>query len=475
MSARMTVIAAALLGLAGCAVGPDYQRPQGVLPDQFVTPPAAQGNDAPTLADGWWQAFGDAELNALIERALKDSADVRIALARIEQADAVMQQAGAALFPEIDLNGNASRISPSRGTWTSNKLTPRPYNDFKLNGVMVAYELDFWGKFRRAREAAIAQATGSRLYRDTVRLTLAGSVTSGYVSLRSLDTQLASSRASLKTREAAVAIAQHRYEAGKVSALDVQQAESARAALEAQVSVLTQQRELQLHQLGLLVGAPELDIAPRDDLRTLPLPPVPPAGLPADLLDRRPDVRQAEQSLISYNAQIGVAKAALFPSISLTGLFGGESSDLSNLFKSSSSLWSASAVVNLPVFDAGYRLGKLDQATAVQKEALEQYRKTAQTAYREVLDALVSLRQTSITEQAREAQMKAAANAERISRARYEAGSAAFLELLDAQRSSNDAQIAFIQAREARLNASVAFFKALGGGWGNPSNAVAQR
>ncbi|GAA5181488.1 efflux transporter outer membrane subunit [Niveibacterium umoris] len=465
MRIRFPVIMAAVAALsAGCAMGPDYKRPADVLPAQFA-PVETGAPQGVAVADQWWRAFGDAELDALVERALRDSSDVRIALARIEQADAVMSQAGAALFPEVDLNGNASRISPSRDTWTSNKLTPRPYNDFKLTGLMAAYELDFWGKFRRAREAAIAQAAGSRYYRDTVRLSLAGGVASGYLTLRSLDTQLASSQASLKTRETAAAIAQRRYDAGKVSALDVQQAESARAALEAQVSLLTQQRALQEHQLGLLVGAPDLSIAASDDVRKLPLPPVPPAGLPADLLDRRPDVRQAEQSLISYNAQIGVAKAALFPSISLTGALGGESFDLSNLFNSGARIWSASAVVNLPVFDAGYRLGKLDQATAVQKEALEQYRKTAQTAYREVLDALVTLRQSAVTEKAREAQLSAAEKAERIARARYDAGSAAFIDLLDAQRSTNDVQIAFIQSRETRLNASIALFKALGGGW----------
>ncbi|WP_341676630.1 efflux transporter outer membrane subunit [Niveibacterium sp. SC-1] len=474
MTLRLTALAAAVAAtLAGCAVGPDYKRPDSTLPGEYKEAPTAGDTTTPVAAPvavDWWKSFNDPQLDTLVEQALKDSYDIRIALARVDQAEALVRQANAALFPEVDVNGAATRSKTS--PLGPNGARAGIGNDFRLNVATVSYELDFWGKYRRTREAAIALAQGSRYAHDTVRLSVAGAVAATYISLRSAEAQIVATQASLETRDSALKIAQRRYDSGSTSRLDVEQASTQRATAAAQLSRLTQSRDLFANQLALLVGVPDLTV-PEGKLLELPIPQTPPVGLPSSLLDLRPDVAQAEQQLVSTNARIGVAKAALYPSISLTGLLGVESVDLSNLFKSGAQVWSAGAALNLPIFDAGRRFAAVDQSEAVQREALETYRKTAETAYREVRDALVTLRQTAITEEHLTQALRSAQNAERISRARYEAGSAAFLELLDAQRSVNDARILALTARENRLNASISLYKALGGGWVNPEKQVA--
>jgi multidrug efflux system outer membrane protein len=463
MMTRLTPILAAL-ALAGCAVGPDYVRPGGTLPDAYRE--SAADMQAAAIDQQWWRAFNDEELNALVTKALQDSTDIRIAIARVEQADAVARQAGATLFPEVFADASASRYRVSALAANAPAAgSPLIYNNSQL-AASTSYELDFWGRLRRTRESALALAEASRYSRDTVRLTLAGSVVSTYINLRGNDAQIAAMRATLKTREEAYTIAKHRYELGSASRLDLEQADNSRATAAAQLSVLQQARALDANLHAQLIGVPNLVVGGSDgDLSKLPLPPVPPVGLPSALLDARPDVRASEAQLASANANIGVAKAALFPSISLTGAFGVQSQDLSDLFKGGGRIWSVGGLIDLPLFDAGRRSAQLDQATAVQKEAVEQYRKTAENAYREVRDALVGVTQNEETERQYERALTAARNAERIARARYEAGSAAFLELLDAQRSTNDAQVQFIRARQNRLSASVDLYKALGGGW----------
>ena len=217
-------------------------------------------------------------------------------------------------------------------------------------------------------------------------------------------------------------------------------------------------------QLALLTGQPNLRI-PAGDLRQMPLPPVPPGGLPSALLEARPDIRQAEESLISANARIGVAKAAYFPSVTLTGTYGGESAALADLFKSGANVWSLGLAAAMPLFDAGRTSARVDQATARQKQALAGYQKTVHTAFKEVNDALVGLREYATADDAQDKRAKAAQKSLDIAQIRYAAGYSGFLEVLDAQRTANDALMAFVSTRQARLNASVDLFKALGGGW----------
>ena len=321
-----------------------------------------------------------------------------------------------------------------------------------------------WGKLRRASEAARAQALGTRYAADTVSLSLAAAVTQAYLNLRAIDAQLLAVDDSLSSQSRSTQLTRTRFEGGIASQLDVQQAEGALATYTAARVELDRARGLSENLLGLLVGQPGLKVAP-GDLRTLPVPPVPPAGLPSALLDARPDVKKAETDLIAANAKIGVAKAALFPSITLTGNFGRESKDLSQLFSAPSAVWSFGAGLTQPIFEGGRLRAQVDQVTAQQQQTLEAYRKTVQGAFREVNDALVSVGRNADAEDAYTRAMNAAKRALQLAQARYDAGYSPYLEVLSAQRTANDATVAWIQNRQARLTATVDLFKALGGGW----------
>ncbi|WP_341930671.1 efflux transporter outer membrane subunit, partial [Methyloversatilis discipulorum] len=321
--------------LSGCMVGPDYVRPTVDLPAQYAP---AQDAVPVAVARGWWKQFNDDTLNTLVERALADNADVQRAAARIEQADALLREAGAALFPDVGLGTSASRSRISGVGVPIPAGAPLYRNSFQT-AISTSFELDFWGRLRRASEAARAQALGTRHAKDTVELTLVSQVVGGYLNLRALDAQLVLSRDTLATRRENVDILRSRVERGLTNELELQQALGAVAAIEAQIADLARSRGIAENQIALLTGNLGMHID-AGDLRSLPLPPLPPAGLPSSLLDARPDVRQAEAELASANAQIGVAKAALYPSISLTGNYGSQSRELSDLFSGPANIWS---------------------------------------------------------------------------------------------------------------------------------------
>ena len=457
---KLISMAVAALLLSGCqSIWPDYQRPKVAVPsayDQQVN----QENSL--LSKTWWTLYQDQLLNDLVAKAMQNNSDIKLAVARIEEADAVLREVGAALFPQIDLNSAASR---TRATTTG--ATPvfanNPRSNFNAQ-LRTSFEIDFWGKLSRTKEAARAQALSTRYAKDTVALSLAGLVANNYLLLRSLDSQLLLTQVSLKSREDSLALTQRRLEGGVVSALDVQQAEVARENLSAQLSDLNRLRSLSQHQLALLTGDMELNIASAD-IKSLPIPPTPPAGLPSALLESRPDVRQAEEQMVAANANIAVAKAALYPSISLTAGFGGESKQLGDVLKSASRIWTGGLSLNLPIFDSGKLNARVDQANAKQKQVLASYEGVLQNAFREVNDALVNLRLQTEREVALNKAQLAAQKALQISENRYQSGYSAYLEVLDAQRVYNDAALTFIQSRQARLVATVSLFKALGGGW----------
>ena len=458
---RLTLAVVAVAGaLAGCTLGPDYVRPEAQiqLPAQYAAAPQAT---SPAISSNWWTLFGDARLDALVSQALATSPDAMIAAARIEEADAVLRQVDAALLPQVNANASTGRArtilpntTPPRGlVRTTNKI-----------GLSTAFELDVWGKLRRASEAARAQALGTRYASETVSLSLASAVVQAYLNLRAIDAELLVTRDTVTSQASSTRLTRTRFEGGIVSQLDVQQAEGALAGYSAAQLELEKARALAENLLGLLVGQPGLHIAP-GDLSNLPVPPVPPAGLPSTLLEARPDVRQAEAELIAANARIGVAKAALFPSITLTGTYGRESKDLSQLFNAPAAVWSLGAGITQPIFEGGRLRAQVDQVTAQQKQSLESYRKAAQSAFREVNDALVKLRQSSDAEDAYGRAMSAAQRARQLAEVRYDGGYSPYLEVLTAQRTANEATLAWVQNRQARLGASVELFKALGGGW----------
>jgi len=491
MNARTLLGCCTALILAGCtAVGPDYQRPGIDLPDAFPPatgsntgaglaialdaawwklPPGAgskTGADAPVAIDAqWWRLYGDPVLDRLVDGALQRNADIRLAVARIEEADANLREAGATVLPQIDLGAAGSRAGVSTtGATPLPPSTPLIRNSVRI-GASTSFELDFWGRLRRAREAVRAQALGTRYAKDVVSQSLAGLTSQAYFTLRALDVQLALTREALALREEFLAIVRSRAAGGIASELEVGQSIVARADAAILLRELQRQRTLIEHQLGNLSGTPDLALAQSAALLDLPLPPVPPPGLPSSLLERRPDIRQAEQLLISANAQIGVARAAMLPNISLTGLFGAESRALATLLEGGSNIWSIGFGLTLPIFDGGRLAARADAAQARSQQALVGYQKAIETAFREVADALTNLAQTAAAERDLQERAGSARNTLRLARTRYEAGYSAYLEVLDAQRTTTEAQLALVRNRQSRLAASVDLMKSLGGGW----------
>ena len=459
MIRRLTPIALAL-ALTGCAIGPDYVRPAAPLPASYGE---ATPNQNAAVDARWWALFNDATLNELVEQALANNANLRLAVARVEQADAVAREAGATYLPQIDGNAGLSNTEASTRTATYNSAMPRMRHARSI-GLSTAFELDVWGRLRRANESARASLLASQYGRDAVRLSVASLVTNNYLALRAYDAQLALSTQTLRSREASLQLVKRRVDAGLVSPVEVHQAEGLLAAAQAQLAEQRRLRALSEHQLALLTANPELKLA-AGDLRQLPLPPQPPAGLPADLIEARPDVRQVEAELIASNAGIGVAKAGYYPKFALTGNLGSESKTLGDLFTAGSNTWSLGLSALVPILDFGRTAARVDQAQAIKQQSLIAWQNTLQTAYKEVRDALVNLQEDANAETAQAARVTAAEQTRRLAALRYEAGHAGYLEVLDAERTANDAQLAHVASRQARLVAAVDLFKALGGGW----------
>ena len=459
MSPRACAVVCA--ALAGCAVGPDYERPATDLPGVFTEP---EVGGAPTVRGDWWKLYGDPILDELVATALERNADIRLAVARIEEADANMRVANAAFLPEIDLGGSANRTRFSSATAVPLPPgVPSVRNDVRL-ALSTSFELDFWGQLRRQAESVRAQLLATRYARDVVALTLAGLTAQTYFALRSLDAQIVVTRETIVTRQESLDYVRARARGGIASDLEVAQAEGALADIAVQLKELQRQRALFEHQLATLTGRLDLTLAD-GDIRTLPTPALPPAGLPSALLERRPDVRQAEQQLVSANAQIGVAKAAMFPTFTLTGLGGGESTTLANAVNRGASIWSLGVGVSMPLLDWGRYRGLTDAAIARQHQATALYQQAVETAFREVADALSSVRLSASAEQDYQASLDAARRTLRMSRMRYDAGYSPYLEVLDAQRQANLSELAALRNRLALLSATVDLMKSLGGGW----------
>jgi multidrug efflux system outer membrane protein len=454
---------AVALALAGCMVGPDYQRPQTALPTTYADAPAAQANAAttPAIRTDWWTLYEDRTLDELVATALSDNLDVAAAVARIEEFDADLREANAALFPEIDLGASGARSRSSGAVAAPQSI--RVSNDLRI-ALSTSFEIDFWGRLRRLLESARAQVLATHYAKDVVTLSLAGLTSQTYFLLRSLDAQITATRETLTTREEYLTVVRRRVDAGLASGLDLAQALGARSDAAAQLKELVRQRALAEHLLGTLTGKLDLKLAP-GDLAQLPVPPVPPTDLPSTLLERRPDIRLAEENLVAANAQIGVAKAALLPRISLTGALGSESAALSSLARSSAAIWSIGFALAQPIFTWGRLTAEVDATTARQKQALLGYQKSIQTAFREVSDALVNVDQTTAMEIDLQSSVDAARDALRLSTERYESGYSTYLAVLDAQRTLNLSQLVLIRNRQAQLSASVDLMKALGGGW----------
>jgi outer membrane protein, multidrug efflux system len=463
MRAARPVAAASLAALvSGCMIGPDYVRPA------IDVPPAwrVEYGQAADLANApWWEQFGDATLNQLIDIALKENRDVRTAAARVGEFQGRLAVARSQLFPQVAASADATRQRASR----DQPLNPIPasVNPIYANYNAIAsasWEIDLWGKLRRSTEAARADLLAAEESKRSVVLSLVSAVASGYINLRDLDRQLEIARDTTKTRADSLQVFELRFKGGVVSELELAQNRSEYAQALASIPQLESQIQQTENALSVLLGRNPGAILRGRSIGELSLPPIP-ADLPSELLERRPDLRQAEAQLAAANARIGVAKAAYFPSISLTGALGSASTQLSNLFSGPAGVWSYGASLVAPIFTAGAIAGQVEQAEAQQQEALYTYQKAIQSAFSDVDNALIDHAKSRERLVALGQQVDALATYARLARLRYENGYTSYIEVLDSERALFSAQLQYAEQQALVLNALVNVYKAMGGGW----------
>jgi len=466
----------ASLALTGCmSMAPHYQRPAApvansypTLPQQAgVNPPAVSGT--PAVQIPWQDFFGDARLKRLIGLALQNNRDLRVAVLNIEQARALYGVRRADQWPTVNIGVSGSR-APS--ATQSGAIT----SAYTAGFAVTAFELDLFGRVRSLSDAAFAQYLATEEARKNVHISLISSVANAYLSLLADEELLQLTQQTLSTRDEQLKLTKLKFDNGVVSELDFRQAESLVEGARATLAQQQRQRALDENALVLLLGQPLPDALPAGaTLASTSVGPQLPAGLPSDLLTNRPDVLQAEQQLIAANANIGAARAAFFPRITLTGSAGSASSELSGLFKGGSFAWTFAPQMLLPIFDAGRNQSNLEVSQAAREIAVAQYEKSIQTAFREVSDALAG--RATLTEQVRAQRAQADAESIRfkLSDLRYRNGAASYLDLLDAQRSLFAAQQAAVQATLAQLQNQVTLYKVLGGGWNGGPQTVAKQ
>ena len=456
MSARMKTVSslAAALLLAGCSMMPTYERPEAPVPGSFPYPSATEGTPATELA--WDRFFTDPQLRLLLARALQNNRDLRVAVLNIAQARAQYDIRNADRLPTVGAGLNASRAPNMLGEQATT---------LSANLGISSWEIDFFGRIASLSEAALAQYLGTVEGRNAAQMALVGSVANAWLNLVADEELLALTRQTLATREESLRLTRLRFDAGASSEIDFRLAQSLTETARATLAQLQRQRAIDLNALGLLVGeAVPTTFDARASTQSVSLPDVP-AGVPSDVLARRPDVRQAEQQLIAANANIGAARAAFFPRISLTAGIGTASSDLSGLFNSGSWGYTVAPSLLQPIFDAGRNRAGLASAQAARDIALAQYERAVQQAFRDVADALAGRATLADQVAAQSRVVEAEAARFRLARLRYENGIANYLDLLDAQRSLFTAEQSLVQARLARLQNQVQLYRSLGGGW----------
>jgi NodT family efflux transporter outer membrane factor (OMF) lipoprotein len=457
---RKTVLAVAAAVLAGCSFIPEYERPPAPVPPAFPYPSAAEGAAASTL--DWQRFFTDEKLRGLLATALADNRDLRVAILNIEQARAQYDIRNADRLPTVGVGVNASRApSPVTGSQSTS---------YQAGLAFTSWEIDFFGRIASLSQAALAQYLATEEGRKAAQVALVGAVANTWLALVADEELLALTRQTLATREESLRLVKLRFDNGVSSELDLRLAQSLAETARAALAQQQRQRALDLNALGLLVGRPvPTSFETGTTMAAVTLPDVP-AGVPSDVLVARPDVRQAEQLLVAANANIGAARAAFFPRISLTASAGRASTQLSGLFDGGGSwAYTIAPSLLLPIFDSGRNLAGLQSANVSRDIAIAQYERAIQTAFREVSDALAG--RATLTEQLQAQSRVAEAEAVRVrlSQMRFDAGVASTLDLLDAQRSLFTARQAEIQTRLARLQNQVLLYRALGGGWTEPA------
>jgi len=463
----LSIFASALI-IAGCAsVGPDYQRPTMELPASWssVTQPGGA-----VKSQRWWSLYADSNLDRLMDEALVQNADLVLAMARVDEARALLGVARADQFPEAGIRIDRSRTRNSQvGSTPMPESFPLINNDNRAT-LEASYELDLWGKFRRGTEAARADLLASEAARDGVRLALTADVARAYFTLIALDAQAAITRRTIETRSEALTLQKKRYSSGVTSEFDLRSVEAELASAEALLPTLEGQRAQQQNALAVLLGrSPKAIVESNIERAAMNLEAqyelIVPQGLPSDLLLRRPDLREAEERLVAANARIGVARAAYFPSISLTGYLGGESTSLADLFSGPARIWQFAAELTQPLLTAGRLSSQVEAASAREKQAVAQYQKAVQSAFRDVQDALSTQVNAREVLDAERRHMAALSQSLKLAKLRYDNGIASQLDVLVTERSLLSAELNRVDALRAQRVAVADLVKALGGGW----------
>jgi multidrug efflux system outer membrane protein len=472
LTAVTSLIAA--LTMAGCHVGPDYKRP--IVP----TAPAYRGADEPSQAstaagntpqpdvakkglgdEKWWSVFGDPQLQELIRKGLAQNYDVRVAAERIVQAQAQLGVTNADLYPS--LNGTSSFTS-QRYAKGEMSASPELTNFGKL-GLSASWTPDFWGKYRRASEAARAQLLGYEWARRAVLDTVVSNIATAYFQLRTLDRQLEINQRTLASRQDSLKLTRTLEAGGSDSMLDVREAEQLVFTSQAQIADLERQIEQQEDTLSTLLGDTPHPIARGHSIDQQSLLPSVPTGVPSELLERRPDIQQAETALIAANAEIGVARAAYFPEISLTGAAGSDSNALSRLFTGPSYAWNYGPSMSVPIFDAKRIRNNVRVSESEQRQAVLTYQQTIANAFRDISKALIAYRKYREYREHEEEIVTSAADALHLSKIRYEQGQSSYLDVLTNDRTYLSAQLDLATAKQNELLSLVQVYDALGGGW----------
>jgi multidrug efflux system outer membrane protein len=456
---RRVFIAGACALTSACLVGPNHVKPALPLPEAFR---GAAGAPSPaSFADSkWWQVFADEQLQTLVRTAITQNYDVRVAASRLVQAEAQLGITRSDQYPTVDVDVQAGgQHTPAAGA-----------SEARTAGAVlargrVAWELDFWGRYRRATEAARARLLATEWGQRAVQTSLVSRVADAYFQLRALDLELDIARRTVTSRQESLDLTRIRESGGATSLLDVRQAEQLVYSATGAIADLERRREQQENFISLLLGGFPGSIARGRDLTSQPHAPDVPAGLPSTLLQRRPDIQAAEQEIVAANAEIGVARAAYFPTIALTGSGGVQSAALGGLFSSGAGLWSAIAGAVQPIFTAGRTRSQVALAEARRTEATLNYEQTVKTAFGEVSDALVGYRRVQEFRAQQELLFTAAEDARRLADIRYRGGATSYLEVLDADTRLFNAEISQADARLSELSAFVEVYRALGGGW----------
>lgn len=460
MARRLIVGCAAVLLAAGCqSMAPEYQQPAAPVAGQFPLAEDAAGESAAAL--GWQQYFADEHLQALIAQALEHNRDLRAAVLRVEEAQAAYGIARAGLYPQVDAIGSYNRSrTPADLSFTGRPLIAEDY----LVGLGISnWEIDFWGRIRSLKEAALQSFLASDEARRALQIALIARVADGYMALRELDERIVIARKTIDSRAESLRIFQRRYEVGATSKLDLTQVETLLAQAQSLEYQLRQARAVQYNALTLLVGS-AFELAPAANALDATALPALAAGLPSDLLLARPDIVAAEYRLKAANANIGAARAAFFPRVSLTTTYGSASSELEGLFDAGSHAWKFSPSISLPIFDAGRNRANLDLAEVRRDLAVADYEKTIQTAFREVADALAARQWLQRQVQSQQQTLDALSERSRLVKLRYDSGATSYFEVLDAERELLTAEQQLVQTRRALLSSQINLYAALGGG-----------